>query len=384
MASQNPSKDREKVVSKLPSSLRQELKVRAAQLGVDMQDAVTDGIEAWLQTEDPLPKVDTSGGSPFSTHLPSALHGTFQAGCSDRGLPFAQGVAQAIRLWLDTHTIVARRLRAIARRLLFANQKGGVGKTSLSAGVAQALAEMGFRVCIVDYDPQCHLTRELAIEPIKLGEPSLAGHMLGEVRGADLRDLLQPVSPEYFGGRLFLLPGCKDGFLLDAKLVTSRHARVKETALEKAMAPLEADFDFIIIDCPPSLGYAMDNALYYGRTREDEEPDASGVFIPVQAEDSSADAYDMLTEQIDDLMDDLGIEITELGFVVNLYDSRKGYIAVSSLENWKKIENPPVMGVVPDLKEQREARRLHRPLLEYEPTCEQASVMREIARRIAA
>jgi chromosome partitioning protein len=128
----------------------------------------------------------------------------------------------------------------------------------------------------------------------------------------------------------------------------------------------------------------MDTALYYARTREGEDSNASGILIVVLAEDSSADAYDMLYDQIQDLTEDLDVDIASLGFIVNMYDARKGYIATSSLDNWKKIGEPPVYAVVPELKEQRQAVRLKQALLDYEPDCEQAEVMRSIARRITA
>src|SRR4051794_7926137 len=286
----NDPDEREKVVSKLSPVLRQELKVRAAQLSVDIQDAVTEGIQAWRSTAEP-PSVDTSGGTPFATYVPAGLNAGFKADCGNRGLPYSQGIAQAIHLWLDTHpysTSHRQKRPTGARRIIMGNQKGGVGKSTTAAGLGEALAEMGFRVCIVDFDPQCHLTQQLGMKMIGLKEPSIAKHMLGETTG-ELADLLVPISGDAFGGRLFLIPGCKDAFLLDAKLATTRHVRVKETALEKALEPIEQDFDYIIVDCPPSLGYTMDTALYYVRLREGEQPGTSGIFIPVQAEDSSAD-----------------------------------------------------------------------------------------------
>ncbi|MFI2373187.1 ParA family protein [Streptomyces sp. NPDC018833] len=375
--------DREKVVAKLPAALRQELKVRAAELGVDIKDAVTEGVHAWRADRAPRPLVDTSGGSSFSTYLPAGLYGQFKKDCTDRGnLPYNQGIAQSIRLWLDAHPSPRRIPRSSgARRIIFGNQKGGVGKTSTSAGTAQALAEQGQRVLLIDFDPQGHLTRQLGYPMLDIDDPSLAKFMLGESRG-ELRELLVPIEQGGFGGRLFLLPACKDAFLLDAKLATSRSVRIKETALEKAMEPLEAEFDFVVVDCPPSLGYTMDTALYYARTRDGEDSETSGVYIPVLAEDSSADAYDMLYDQIQDLVEDMGVDIALLGFIVNLYDSRKGYIATSSLDQWKEIGEPPVVAVLPELKEQREAVRLKQPLLTYAPECEQSEVMRTLARRI--
>ncbi|WP_435059725.1 ParA family protein [Streptomyces sp. bgisy060] len=373
--------DREKVVAKLPTELRRELKVRAAELSKDIQDAVTAGVTSWIKLED-HPTVDTSGGSSFSTYLPNGLYEELKTASKSRKLSYNQGVAQSIRHWLDTHPSprpTPPRTTG-ARRLVFGNQKGGVGKTSVSAGVAQALAEMGKKTLLIDFDPQGHLTRQLGYAMLEIDSASLAKHMLGDTEG-DVRSLFIPIRGGDFEERLWLLPSCKDAFLLDAKLATTRSVRIKETALERVLNDVEQDFDFIVVDCPPSLGYTMDTALYYARTREGEEAGQSGLIIPVQAEDTSGDAYDMLADQVDDLCTDLKVEIDTLGFVVNLYDARNGYIATSSLESWQSMDEP-VLGIVPELKEQREAVRRKEPLLAYEPDCEQAQVLRSIARRI--
>ncbi|MFF3208376.1 ParA family protein [Streptomyces sp. NPDC002962] len=376
--------DREKVVAKLPSELRKELKVRAAELDTDIQDAVTQGVEAWRRTKS-RPAVDTTGGSSFATYLPAGLYDKLKKDCKSRAISYNQGIAQSVRLWLDGHPSPRPKPQRVtgARRIIFGNQKGGVGKTSVSAGVAQALAESGNRTLLIDFDPQGHLTKQLGHPLIEIDSPSLAKHMLGEVKDGALADLLVPIKGGDFEDHLWLLPACKDAFLLDAKLATSRVVRIKETALEKALEPLEHDFDFIVVDCPPSLGYSMDTAIYYCRTRDGEDAESSGIVIPVLAEDSSADAYDMLEEQIQDLIEDLDIRLAQLGFVVNMYDSRKGYVATSSLEEWQKIGEPTVLAIVPELKDQREAVRVKAPLLAHAPYCEQAEAMRTIARRIS-
>lgn len=271
------------------------------------------------------------------------------------------------------------------QRKIMANQKGGVGKTALSAGVAQAYAEgveyggPGKRVLVVDFDPQGHLSSQLAIPSLALDSDSLVKHMTGEGSG-QLRELVTVVDDERFGDRLHVLPSCADGFVLDVKLST---VRAREAALERALEPLEGLYDVIIIDCPPSLGLAMDSAIYYGRTRQGESAGRSGVLIPVLAEDSSADAFTLLTGQIEDLREDMRIEVDYLGLVVNMYDGRRGYIATSSLESWKALGEPPVIAVVPDRKEQREAVRSKQGLLAYDPKCDQSEVMREIARELA-
>jgi len=103
MTVQYDPENREKVVTKLPAVLRRELKVRAAQLGVDIKDAVTEGIHAWRSQSELLPAVDTTGAEPFATYLPAGLYSDFKADCTARGVAYNQGMAQSIRLWLDTH-----------------------------------------------------------------------------------------------------------------------------------------------------------------------------------------------------------------------------------------------------------------------------------------
>jgi chromosome partitioning protein len=92
----------------------------------------------------------------------------------------------------------------------------------------------------------------------------------------------------------------------------------------------------------------------------------------------------MLTGQINDLCDDINITVDYLGLVVNMYDARRGFIATSSLDRWQKLGNPRVVALVPDLKEQREAVRKHQPLLDYAPSSDQAKIMRDLAKELAA
>ncbi|MFD6530950.1 ParA family protein [Streptomyces sp. NPDC060184] len=413
--------DRAKIVSKLPGWLRQSLKVRTAQLGIDIQTAVEQGIAAWCDLASAASSVDTGGAESFSTFLPPGQWEEFRRISEDRKVSLIQGLAQSVQLWLDTNPTPDVQRPEITRRIVVCNQKGGVGKTAITAGVGEALSEdpnllfpvrvakalatalrvedtqnpaaeslndpldveklpgHGLRVLMVDFDPQCHLTNQLGAAPLPMNGDSLTNHMAGDPKG-ELRDLIVSVDEDHFAGRLHLLPACHDAFLLDVRLSA---VRAREAALERALMPLEADYDVIIIDCPPSLGLSMDAAAYYGRRREAEGPGQSGALIVVQAEDSSADAYDLLTNQIEDLSNDLALAIDYLGIVVNLYDGRRGYIATSSLQGWIDIKDPKVVGLINDLKEQKEAVRMKQPLLSYAPASQQAIAMRALAREIS-
>ncbi|MFD9097810.1 ParA family protein [Streptomyces collinus] len=420
MSSPAMSNDREKVVSKLPGWLRQDLKVRAAQHGIEIQAAVEQGIRDWCNLASATATVDTAGADSFSTFLPPGQWEEFRQIAADRRVSLIQGLAQSIKVWVDANPAPEIVRPEITRRIIVCNQKGGVGKTAITAGLGEALAEdrnvlhpvriakalnkalraseahadeaepednpldienlpgPGQNVLLVDFDPQCHLTNQLGGAPLPMNGDSLTNHMAGDPKG-DLRDLILSIDDETFGGRLHLLPACNDAFLLDVRLSA---VRAREAALERALAPLEADYDVIIVDCPPSLGLSMDAAAYYGRRRDGEKPGQSGALIVVQAEDSSADAYELLTTQVDDLRSDLQVDIDYLGIVVNLYDSRRGYIATSSLQGWVDIKDPRVVGLIGDLKEQKEAVRVKKPLLSYAPKSQQAVGMRALAREV--
>lgn len=379
------SNGREKLISAMTPELRRQLKTRAAELSLALQDAATQAIRGWLTTTGhPTIDIKSDAHRPFGTYLPTGLPEDFRNTCTTRKVTYIQGLAQAVTQWLDSNPSPAATLAQPVVRIIVCNQKGGVGKTFISGGLAQGLAELGKRVLLVDYDPQGHLTDSLGLQLIPEDETSLLDHMTGHPKEG-IRDLVVTLPHERFGGRLDVLPACIDAYLADAALGPMR---VSHNTLERALAPIESDYDFVILDGPPSLGLALDAALYYCKRRngdgEHERAQRSGVLIPVNADIYSYRAYTMLRRQIDDLMVDARAQIDSLGLILNEYDGRKGQVVVRSRNSWLEFVDPGVLWVVKALKEPIEAAAARTPLLEYAPDSEHAQFMRELAREMAA
>ncbi|MEU9849294.1 ParA family protein [Streptomyces sp. NPDC047985] len=372
---------REKLLVNLTPEMRRDLRIRAAEHGLNMQDAAASALNLWYDTPE-APEVEIRGAKSWGVFLPSGGPDRFAQECESRSITKVQGMAQAITAWLAAHPSPGERLVAQpVKRILVGNQKGGVGKTFVASGLSQAMAEMGLRVLLVDYDPQAHLTSRMQIPGLPEGGESLLTHMLGEATKHLARSLVA-LPHERFGGRLHVLPASKDAFLMDAKLALLQVGR--DTCLARALAPLESSYDVIVLDGPPNLGLAIDLAINYVQRRPGELIDHSGILIPVWSDRSSFDAYEMLHSQIQTHSKMTGAVVDELGFVVNAYDARKGVGTRSFYEGWNQLTVPGVLGTLKDAIEGREASDYQVPLLEHAPDSPQANVMRALAKELAA
>jgi chromosome partitioning protein len=379
----HPSTDetREKLLVNLSPELRRDLRIRAAEHGLNMQDAAASAIDLWCQTPD-VTEVDVHGAKSWGVYLPQGEPGRFTAECERRGITKVQGMAQAVTLWLDKHPSPQERLvQQPVQRILVGNQKGGVGKTFIASGLAQACAEAGKRVLLIDYDPQGHLSARLKIEGIPEGGDSLLTHMLGDAKRHIARSLVA-LPQERFGGRLHVLPADEDAFLMDAKLAVMQIGR--DRALMNALAPIEEDYDVIVLDGPPNLGLAMDLAIHYVQRRPGELIERSGILMPVWSDKSSFNAYGLLSRQIAAVESRTGVVVDQLGFVVNAYDSRKGTVTRAFYEGWNQLTTPGTLATLKDAIEGREASDYEVPLLEYAPDSPQAEVMRVLAKELTA
>ncbi len=252
------------------------------------------------------------------------------------------------------------------------NQKGGVGKTTTTVNLGAALAGMGRRVLLIDFDPQGDLTKALGLR-VPPGTATLATALTGEWSG-DPAALI--VMHDGAGGRLAAIPRTLEMLTVVRKL---DQLRAREERLARLLATLDGVFDHCLIDCSPALDILTDNALTA----------ADGVLIPVQAEDSSLDAVGLLLGQIGALEAELRRDKLILhGLVVSMLERGKGGVARSllarSVIDSLALLPLPILATVPRSVGLAEAWRHGRAIADYAPESEHAQVYRDLAERIDA
>jgi chromosome partitioning protein len=188
------------------------------------------------------------------------------------------------------------------RIIALANQKGGVGKTTTTISLGAALAELGERVLLVDFDPQGGCALGLGIEPGAL-ELSVYNALLD--RTCRVEDVILTTKVD----NLDLLPSNID--LSAAELMLVQEV-AREQTLMRVLAPLRVKYDFILIDCPPSLGLLTINALTA----------ADGVIVPLECEYYALRGMGLLMDSIDRIRERLNPRLQVDGIVATMFDKR--------------------------------------------------------------
>ncbi len=181
------------------------------------------------------------------------------------------------------------------------NQKGGVGKTTTCANLCACLAENGKRVLAVDFDPQSNLSSGLNIERKSL-KKSVYHVLVDEIAA---KDAIVKTSIK----NLDVLPASID--LAGAEIEMSNIAQ-RETILKRALEDVKDDYDFILIDCPPSLGLLPINALAV----------ASGVLIPIQCEYYALEGVSQLMNTVNLVKRSLNPDLEVVGVLLTMFDGR--------------------------------------------------------------
>ncbi|WP_104818890.1 ParA family protein [Kitasatospora sp. MMS16-BH015] len=189
-----------------------------------------------------------------------------------------------------------------AQIIAMCNQKGGVGKTTSTINLGAALAEYGRRVLLVDFDPQGALSVGLGVNPMEL---DVTVYNLLMERGLTADEvLLKTAVPG-----MDLLPSNIDLSAAEVQLVSEV---ARESALARALKPLLPDYDYVIIDCQPSLGLLTVNALTA----------AHSVIVPLECEFFALRGVALLTETIEKVCERLNPDLRLDGILATMYDSR--------------------------------------------------------------
>ena len=248
----------------------------------------------------------------------------------------------------------------MAGHFAFANQKGGVGKTTTAVNLGAYLALAGRRVLMVDFDPQGNATSSLGLA----GAPSIYQAVIG---AADVAELILPTSIPGF----FIVPG---GIDLSGASVELAELDGREGYLKQALRNSSAGFDDILIDCPPSLGLLTINALVA----------ATQVVIPLQCEYLALEGLTMLLRTIERVQQRHNQELRIGGIVFTMYDGRNRLTHEVVKEVTSYFKDRVFRTVIPRNVRLAEAPSFSKPICEYAPSSLGAESYRKLAEEFVA
>jgi chromosome partitioning protein len=246
--------------------------------------------------------------------------------------------------------------------LAVANQKGGVGKTTTAVNLGAYLARSGWRVLVVDLDPQGNATSGLGVH---------RGYVRRSTYDCLLRDapVRQVALPTELNG-LDLLPSSRDLAGAEVELVD---APSRETRLRQALQPVRDRYDWILVDCPPSLGLLTLNALAA----------ADGVLVPIQCEFYALEGLAQLVETVELVRASLNPALRVAAVVLTMYDPRTNLSEQVAREVRAHFGGRVARTVIPRSVRLAEAPSHGKPVMLYDPHSRGARAYEELAQELA-
>jgi chromosome partitioning protein len=240
-----------------------------------------------------------------------------------------------------------------------ANQKGGVGKSTTTINLGAGLAYQGERVLLVDLDPQGNTTSGLGIDRSAI-EYSTYDLLVDDIA---IEDVVEPSSLL----NLFVVPATIELAGAEIELVSmfSREAR-----LGKALEPIAEDYDFVLVDCPPSLGLLTVNGLAA----------ADEVLIPIQCEYYALEGVSQLMKNIELVQRSLNPQLNIEGVLLTMYDGRTTLAADVVAQVREHFGETTYRTVIPRTVRLSEAPSYGEPIEAYDPMSRGAIAYRELAR----
>jgi chromosome partitioning protein len=257
--------------------------------------------------------------------------------------------------------------RPAQRRILtIANQKGGVGKTTSAVNLAAGLTSFGMRVLVIDLDPQGNASTALGVEHTS-GTPSVYECLLGEIALTDAA-VESTQSPD-----LLCVPATIDLAGAEIELVSMV---AREQRLKQALAPHildELDVDYVLVDCPPSLGLLTVNALVA----------TSEVLIPIQCEYYALEGVSQLMRNIEMVKAHLNPRLDVSTVILTMYDARTK-LADQVAEEVRRYFGPKVLRtVIPRSVKVSEAPGYSMTIIDYDPGSRGAMSYIDASRELA-
>ena len=262
----------------------------------------------------------------------------------------------------DFNATPADVVRPLPRILAIANQKGGVGKTTTAVNLGAGLAELGYRVLIVDLDPQGNATTGLGVNARNL-ESSVYDALMNET---PIEDCIEPTAVR----NLFVAPATIDLAGAEIELVP---AFSRELKLRRALDSIKDEFDYTLIDCPPSLGLLTVNGLAA----------ADEVLVPIQCEYYALEGLGQLLRNVQLVQSNLNPKLEVSAIILTMYDARTK-LAEQVAQEVRDHFGPKVCrNLVPRTVRLSEAPSFGQPIIVFDPSSRGAIAYRELAKEVS-